>query len=313
MTHIIEVDSLIKNYNGSRGLDGFSLQVPEGVIFGLVGPNGAGKSTLIKMLATLLKPTSGSARIAGFDVREDTAEVRRVTGYMPDQPGVYQEMRIREFLNFFAAAFRLPRHDRDNAVQQALEFSGLCDRAEAFVEELSFGMKQRLVLAKTLLHEPKVLLLDEPATGLDPMARIELRQQLKALNASGVTILISSHILSDLEDICTHIALIAEGKNAVDAQGHSILHLQGASPVSEPYEIHVESDPASAETLLQSLNGTRLLERNGTVICVEIAGGPSEAARILTALVAAGTQISLFQPSGGLEERYRAIFSRSHA
>jgi ABC-2 type transport system ATP-binding protein len=304
MTHIIEVDSLIKNYNGSRGLDGFSLQVPEGAIFGLVGPNGAGKSTLIKTLATLLKPTSGSARIAGFDVREDPAEVRRVTGYMPDQPGVYQEMRIREFLNFFAAAFRLPRHDRDNAVQQALEFSGLCDRAEAFVEELSFGMKQRLVLAKTLLHEPKVLLLDEPATGLDPMARIELRQQLKALNASGVTILISSHILSDLEDICTHIALIAEGKNAVDAQGHSILHLQGASPVS---------DPASAETLLQSLNGTRLLERNGTVICVEIAGGPSEAARILTALVAAGTQISLFQPSGGLEERYRAIFSRSHA
>jgi ABC-2 type transport system ATP-binding protein len=118
--------------------------------------------------------------------------VRRVVGYMPDQPGVYQEMRIREFLEFFAAAFRLPHHSREEAVEHSLDFSGLRERSEAFVEELSFGMKQRLVLAKTLLHSPRLLLLDEPATGLDPMARIELRQQLKELNASGVTILVSS-------------------------------------------------------------------------------------------------------------------------
>lgn len=310
MTHIIDVQSLVKNYNGSRGLDGFSLQVPEGTIFGLVGPNGAGKSTLIKTLATLLKPTSGTARIAGFDVREDVMAVRRVVGYMPDQPGVYQEMRIREFLEFFAAAFRLPHHSREQAVQNALDFSGLRERSEAFVEELSFGMKQRLVLAKTLLHSPRLLLLDEPATGLDPMARIELRQQLKELNASGVTILVSSHILSDLEDICTHIALIAEGKNAIDAHGHTILHLQGPAPVSEPYEIQVITDTAAAESALRSINGARVLNCDGQTLRVEIAGGPTEAARILAALVAAGVQVSAFQPAGGLEERYRAVFSR---
>jgi ABC-2 type transport system ATP-binding protein len=310
MTNIIEVESLVKQYNGSRGLDGFTLRVPEGTLFGLVGPNGAGKSTLIKILATLLRPSSGYARIAGFDTSSEVANVRRVVGYMPDQPGLYQEMRIREFLQFFAAAFRIPADQRPAAVSRALEFSGLAPRANSFVEELSFGMKQRLVLAKTLLHQPRVLLLDEPATGLDPMARIELREQLKALNTSGVTILVSSHILSDLEDICTHVALISDGKNAQDHEGNSILSLQGPKTTSIPYEVQVLSAVDAAEGLLRSLPNVQVLAREGQIFRIAISGGQTEAAKILAALAQSGAEIALFQPAAGLEDRYRAVFSR---
>jgi len=166
---MIAIEHLAKSYNGTRGLDGFSLQVEEGELFGLVGPNGAGKTTLIKILATLLRPDRGAARVAGLDVTKHPQEVKRAVGYMPDQPGLYQDMRVREFLEFFADAFRLPRERRRKAVAQGLERSGLTTRAHAFVEELSLGMKQRLLLARTLLHDPRVLLLDEPATGLDPL------------------------------------------------------------------------------------------------------------------------------------------------
>jgi ABC-2 type transport system ATP-binding protein len=210
---MIEVDQIQKRYNGSRGLAGFTTRVEKGELFGLVGPNGAGKTTLIKILSTLIRPDSGAARIAGIDVTANPRGVKRVVGYMPDQPGLYQDMRVLEFLEFFADAFGILSRQRRAAVDKGLEDSGLAARRDSFVEELSFGMKQRLFLAKTLLHSPQVLLLDEPATGLDPMARVDLRNQLKRLNQQGITILISSHILVDLEEICTRVAFIADGKN----------------------------------------------------------------------------------------------------
>ena len=200
---MIEVNDLRKSYNGSRGLDGFNLKVDKGELFGLVGPNGAGKTTLMKILASLLVPDSGVAQVAGMSVQHNRDAVKTLIGYMPDQPGLYQDMRLREFLQFFADAFHVSKHRQPTTIDSALTRARLRERSDAYVEELSFGMKQRLVLAKTLLHEPKLLLLDEPATGLDPIARLDLRRELQQLNVEGVTILISSHILSDLEDICT--------------------------------------------------------------------------------------------------------------
>src|SRR5882757_4018970 len=200
---MIGIHELSKRYDGKAALDGFSLEVAAGELFGLVGPNGAGKTTLIRILATLMRPDSGRASIVGHDVAHDPFAVRAVTGYMPDVPGVYQDLTVEEFLTFFAEAFHLRGTRKRAAVERGLSWSGMTDRRRTYVEQLSLGLKQRLVLARTLLHEPKVLLLDEPATGLDPLARIELRAQLTSLNREGVTIFLSSHILSDLEDICS--------------------------------------------------------------------------------------------------------------
>jgi len=305
---MIEVEQIRKNYNGNQALDGFSLQVARGELFGLVGPNGAGKTTLIKILATLLPPSSGAACIAGMDVRNHRNAVKQLVGYMPDQPGLYQDMRLREFLQFFADAFHVSKHEQPAVIEGALSRSGLTERSDAFVEELSFGLKQRLVLAKTLLHGPKVLLLDEPATGLDPIARLELRQQLKQLNAEGMTILISSHILSDLEDICTRVALISNGKNAADADGNQVIQL--AQPAAaRVHEIEVLGSASDAAKAAASLPGVKVMHAEGSRLVAELTGGNAEAAALLRHLVTHGFDIVRFDyRSATLEERYQKAF-----
>lgn len=307
---MIQIENLKKSYNGSRGLDGLSLRVEEGALFGIVGPNGAGKTTLIKILATLLKQQGGVARVDGMDVDVYPDEVRRLVGYLPDSPGVYQEMKVREFLEFFADAFQLGPKRRE-AVEKALEQAGLKDRTESFVEELSFGLRQKLCLAKTLLHDPKVLLLDEPATGLDPIARLELREMLRRLNASGVTILISSHILSDLEDICSHVALIAEGKNAQDEAGRSVLELRAPQPTVRLYEIEVLQGGDSLAKVAGALEGIEVLGSAERLLRVKISGGEAACAVVLRTLVEAGGEITRFDyRQEGLEERYQQAFAR---
>ncbi|MBZ5566427.1 MAG: ABC transporter ATP-binding protein [Acidobacteriia bacterium] len=307
---MIDIEHVRKSYNGTRALDDFTLHVGRGELFGLVGPNGAGKTTLIKTLATLLRPQSGRVAIDGKDLTRNPQAIKRVVGYLPDQPGLYQEMSVREFLEFFADAFALRGDKRRSAVARALQRSGLEARSSAYVEELSFGMKQRLLLAKTLLHQPRVLLLDEPATGLDPIARIELRQQLRALNEEGVTILISSHILSDLEDICTNVALIAQGRNARDAEGRAVIPLREKQAKALVYEIEVLGDPAAAMVALTAAAGTRLLQQQGPTLLVEITGAASEAAALLRTLIAGGVSVVRFLARDvGLEEEYRRAFS----
>jgi ABC-2 type transport system ATP-binding protein len=304
---MIEIDALRKSYRKSRGLDGFSLHMESNELVGLVGPNGAGKTTLIKILATLLPADSGSVRVSGHDVSLDAAYVRTSLGYLPDVGGIYQDMRIGEFLEFFADAFRLKEPKRTAAIERALERAGLADRREDFVEHLSLGWKQRLLLAKILLHEPRLLLLDEPATGLDPLARIHLREQLKRLHAEGVAILISSHILSDLEDICTRIVFIADGKNVEEAQ-IAPADTKNHSPVIR-CELEFVGTNEVVDRAIAGQSGARVLERKDGFLLVELPGSSKEASAFLQTLLTAGITILHFDARGpGLEERYRRAF-----
>ncbi len=209
---MIEIRNLTKFYGYRKALDGLSLTVEEGDMFGLIGPNGAGKTTLIRILATILKPTHGTASIHGLGISRDVQAVRRITGYMPDFFGVYEELKVREYLDFFACLYGLRGGKRRAAVDGVLDLVDLTKKGDALIASLSRGMQQRLGLARVLVHDPKVLLLDEPASGLDPRARIEIRALLKELRKMGKTILISSHILADLADLCNKIGLIEKGK-----------------------------------------------------------------------------------------------------
>jgi ABC-2 type transport system ATP-binding protein len=308
---MIEVQDLRKTFRGGRGLNGFSLRLERNEVVGLVGPNGAGKTTLIKILATLQPADSGTAVISGHDVFMAPQAVRARVGYLPDVPGLYQDMRIGEFIEFFADAFRLKEPQRTAAIRRALGRSGLAERADDYVEHLSLGWKQRLLLAKTLLHDPMLLLLDEPATGLDPLARIALREQLKQLHAEGIAILISSHILTDLEDICTRIVFIADGKNVEEAGPSS--YVLGATTPLVRCEIEFEGSLDVLNRVLAAASGAKILEKKEGFLLVELPGAANEASTFLQSLLVAGLIVVHFDARGpGLEERYRRAFGENH-
>ncbi len=212
MSAVIETKDLVKRYGKFAAVNGLSLAVPEGSIYGFVGPNGAGKTTTMRVLTTLTRPTSGSAWIAGRSVTDEPRTVRRAIGYMPDEFGVYDDMRVWEYLDFFAACYDIPENERKPLINDLLELVDLAHRREDLVDKLSRGMKQRLSLARTLAHDPQVLILDEPASGLDPRARVEIRELLLELAKMGKTIFFSSHILADVAEICTHIGIIEAGQ-----------------------------------------------------------------------------------------------------
>lgn len=245
---MIEVRNLSKRYKKLDALSGVNFDIEQGDIFGYIGPNGAGKTTTIKILATLLLPTDGMAFIDGIDVVRDPMSVRRIIGYMPDFFGVYDEMKAWEYLDFFAACYRIPKAKRLGIIDDVLELTDLTTKKDVFVHELSRGMKQRLCLARCLVHDPKVLLLDEPASGLDPRARIELRELLKELGRMGKTILVSSHILTELADFCNTVGIIEVGKMVLHGKIEDILReIKGARVL----EIKVkDQDEAAKEVLL---------------------------------------------------------------
>ncbi len=222
MSLIIETDRLSKRYGKLTAIYNLSLQVEEGAIYGFVGPNGAGKTTTMRILTTLLRPNKGKAMVAGYSVLDQPREVRRAIGYMPDFFGVYDDMRTWEYLDFFAACYNIPMRERPALIDNLLELVDLSHRRTDFVDTLSRGMKQRLCLARTLAHDPKVLILDEPASGLDPRARIEIRELLVELARMGKTIFFSSHILADVAEICTHLGIIEAGHMVVQGRMEDI-------------------------------------------------------------------------------------------
>jgi len=217
MSAIVRTDGLVKRYERTVAVAGIDLAIERGEIFGLVGPNGAGKTTTLRMLATLLRPDAGTAEIDGWSVSRNPDEVRRVLGFMPDAFGVYDDMKVWEYLDFFARCYGLPAAGRRRMIGDLLELVDLAEKRDAYVQNLSRGMQQRLCLAHALVHDPAVLLLDEPASGLDPRARVELRELLRELRSMGKTIVISSHILPELEELCTSVAIVDRG--LVLAQG----------------------------------------------------------------------------------------------
>lgn len=209
---MIETINLTKRYGELVALDNLNLAIDEGSCFGFIGPNGAGKTTTIKILATLLKPSSGQAQIAGLTVGYQNRQIRPLIGYVPDFMGAYEDMVVTEYLEFFAAAYGIHGPQRKKIVGDVLELTDLSYKATAEVNSLSRGMQQRLSIARVLLHDPKVLLMDEPASGLDPRARVEIRELLKELKRMGKTILISSHILPELAELCNVVGIIEKGK-----------------------------------------------------------------------------------------------------
>ena len=209
---MIETVGLTKRYRDRIALADLNLKIDRGDVFGFIGPNGAGKSTTIKILATLLRPTAGVARVAGYSVDTGIKDIRRAMGYMPDFFGLYDDLTVREYLEFFAAAYKIRGKARKKVIDDVLALVDLSHRADTQIDALSRGMQQRLSLARVLLHDPAVLLLDEPASGLDPRARVEFREIIKELRNMGKTVLISSHILPELADMCTKVGIIEKGR-----------------------------------------------------------------------------------------------------
>lgn len=209
---VVETEELTKKFGEFTALDKLTISLQRGQILGFIGPNGAGKTTAIKILVGLMRPTSGTARIAGADCVRDARRIKRLVGYMPDRFGSYDNMRVREYLDFFGAVFGISKRERSKRIDEVLETTGSTYMQDRFVESLSHGMQQRIGVARTLLHDPEVLILDEPANGLDPDARIEMRELLLRLSSFGKTLIVTSHILPELSRICNIVAIITKGK-----------------------------------------------------------------------------------------------------
>src|SRR5688500_3954708 len=281
---MIELTDFGKDYGDFTAVERLNLKIEAGEMFGFIGPNGAGKSTTIRFLATLLRATHGDGVVNGYSVARDPINVRRSIGYMPDNFGVYDGMKVWEFLDFFAVAYQIPRASRKRVISDVLELLDLTHKRNDFVNGLSRGMKQRLCLAKTLVHDPPVLILDEPASGLDPRARLEVKALLKELRRMGKTILISSHILTELADCCTSIGIIERGQ--------LLMH----GPIEKVYrqiqrnrtlEVRFAGNPESGISLIRSDPKVRQVIENSHTCTVELDGGDADVQRLLRQLAAA--------------------------
>lgn len=305
---MIEVINFTKQYGDFMAVDNLNLSIGEGEIFGFIGPNGAGKSTTIRFLATLLKPTSGEGRIAGHSVTQDPMAVRRVIGFMPDDFGVYDGMKVWEFLDFFAVAYEIPRTQRRRIIGEVLQLLDLTHKREDYVNGLSKGMKQRLCLAKTLVHNPPVLILDEPASGLDPRARLEMKYLLNELSRMGKTILVSSHILSELADFCTSIGVIERGKLLAagsiqdiqrELRSHRVLKIRLIDEQAQRFE------PVLKNHLAVKADSVNTIDRT---ISAEFEGDGPAQADLLRQLIEAGATVEAFDEEAlSLEDVFMMI------
>ncbi|MGC9454057.1 MAG: ATP-binding cassette domain-containing protein [Phycisphaerae bacterium] len=280
---MIETQGLTKYYGQTPALMDLDLRIEEQDIFGFIGPNGAGKTTTMRILATLLEPTSGSATVDGLDVGRHGKEIRRRVGYMPDFMGVYDDLKVFEYLEFFAAAFDIPRKKRKALVDGVLELTDLDGKRAAAVDSLSRGMQQRLQIARVLIHDPKVLILDEPASGLDPRARIEIRELLRELKRMGKTIMISSHILSELSEICDRVAIIEQGRLVFSGTLDDIRRRMG---LHSKFRVQVDPDRQDdAIGVLSALPQVSDVQSKQTYLSVTLTDGVKDEGLIARVLV----------------------------
>jgi ABC-2 type transport system ATP-binding protein len=311
---VVETRGLVKRYGDQLAVAGVDLRVGPGEIYGLVGPNGAGKTTTMKILATLLAPTAGEAYVAGIPIDADPIEVRRRIGYMPDFYGVYDDLRVWEYLDFFGRCYGVPANRRTTMIRELLEIVGLGEKRDAYVESLSRGMRQRLCLAHTLVHDPVLLILDEPASGLDPRARVEMREILRELRSMGKTILVSSHILPELGEMCTGVAIIDRGEVLRSGTIDEIERSLRASVLIRVDVLGEAPAVESARSWLMARDGieevVRLDHTSAGTARLEMAfDGDGEAqAELLRAMVEAGHRVAGFsQATTDLEEIFLRV------
>ncbi len=302
---MIEITEFSKRYGDFTAVQQLNLSIAEGELFGFIGPNGAGKSTTIRFLATLLKATTGDAKVNGHSVRADPLGVRKSVGYMPDNFGVYDGMRVWEFLDFFATAYRIPRARRKAVISDVLELLDLAHKRDDFVNGLSRGMKQRLCLAKTLVHDPPVLILDEPASGLDPRARLEVKALLKELRRMGKTILISSHILTELADCCTSIGIIERGQLLMHGPMEEVYsRIRGHRVV----EIKFLDGMDTGLSILRGWPQTRGVEVMNHSATIELDADDEAVAALMEKLIAAGVRMrSYAEKEPTLEDVFMSV------
>ncbi|MBV9689426.1 MAG: ABC transporter ATP-binding protein [Ktedonobacteraceae bacterium] len=305
---IIKVQNVSKRYRNVNALTDFSLEVAPGSIYGLIGPNGAGKTTLLRILATLIVPSAGQVWFGNEEVSQSPDVIRSKVGYMPDFFGVYPDLTAVEYLEFYAGIYAIARKKRARIVTDLLELVDLSAKRDAFVETLSRGMKQRLCLARALVHDPAVLLLDEPASGLDPRARVELRELLRTLQSMGKTILISSHILLELAEMCTDVAIMQGGRLVLAGNVEQVSrHISGERQL----EIRVLGQTREALQLLKELPDiSSVSEGNGKLLEARFSGDDEAQHRILAQLITRGIPVVSFalrSGAGRLEEVFMSI------
>jgi ABC-2 type transport system ATP-binding protein len=302
---MIKTQDLTKTYGELHALKNLNLDLVEGDLFGFIGPNGAGKTTTMRILATLLQPSWGEATVCGYSIYTHPKEIRRMIGYMPDFFGVYDDMKVIEYLEFFAAAYRIKGAARKKICNDTLEMVELGYKRDAYVTSLSRGMTQRLGLARVLLHDPKVLLLDEPASGLDPRARIEIRTLLKQLGKTGKTIMVSSHILPELADICNKVGIIERGELLVNANVADVMKQVRQRTL---LNVVVTGDLEPAAKLLEQSTLVENVTIQDGQIHVTLAENVTDYSELPTVLIQAGHKLKMFKEDEiNLETAFMAL------
>jgi ABC-2 type transport system ATP-binding protein len=302
---VIETHDLTKKYGEMYAIQGIELTLYEGDLFGFIGPNGAGKTTTMRILSTLLNPTLGEAYVCGYSIYNHPKEIRRLVGYMPDFFGVYDDMKVIEYLEFFAAAYRISGATRRKRCEEMLEIVDLTFKRDAFANTLSRGQTQRLGLARVLLHDPKVLFLDEPLSGLDPRARIEMRNLLKQLGEMGKTIVVSSHILPELADVCNKIGIIDKGVMEISASVADVMKQVRQHGI---LNIAVAENQAEAAKLLRDEEIVRDITSHDTHLVVTLHQQDADYSGLASKLIENGFRLNLLQEEEiSLEDAFMSL------
>ncbi|NMA42068.1 MAG: ABC transporter ATP-binding protein [Oligosphaeraceae bacterium] len=307
---MIRTENLSRDFGAGRGLHGLTMHIPKGRIFGYIGPNGAGKTTTIKLLCSLYKPSAGRAFINGIEVcPENSNRIKKIVGYMPDNFGVYEQMSVWEYLDFFCAAYHIPRRQRESRIRSVLELTRSQQMIDYQVASLSKGMTQRIGMAKTLLHDPEVLILDEPASGLDPYARIEMRKTILRLRDLGKTIMLSSHILPELAGVCDLIGILEKGRMLAFG---TVEEVSGTVKENLKITLVFDSDPETAKAVCESFSEVQELHGTGNELHFRFNGLRNKIPDLVHKLCAAEVRIiEIKEEQADLEQVFLSVTHQS--